>query len=321
MSGTPHDHDHDHDDHDHDHHGHGHDHHGHSHAPASFGRAFAIGIALNITFVLIETVFGFVANSTALLADAGHNLSDVLGLIVAWVAAMLSARKPSARFSYGLRSSSVLAALANGLLLLIATGAIGWEAVQRLMHPEPVAGPTVMAVAGIGIVINGFTAWLFSRGASEDLNVRGAYLHMLADAAVSAGVVVAAFLIPLTGWLWLDPLASLAICAVILGSTWGLLRDATLLSLDATPPGIDPARIRAHLLAQPGVTGLHDLHIWPISTTETALTCHLVMPQPPASDDFLRSLSLSLQELRIHHPTIQIERSADDCALAPDEVV
>ena len=194
---------------------------------------------------------------------------------------------------------------------------------MRLMHPEPVAGHTVIAVAGAGILVNGITAWLFARGASTDINIRGAFLHMAADAAVSLGVVIAAFLIPLTGWLWLDPLASLVICVVIISSTWRLLREATAMSLAATPLRIDPARVRAHLLAQPGVTTLHDMHIWPISTTETALTCHLVMPDPPHSDAFLHALCASLSHrFRIDHPTIQIEVSPDSgCRLAPDSVV
>jgi cobalt-zinc-cadmium efflux system protein len=313
---------HDHDDHDHDDQA-GHDHAGHSHAPASFGHAFAIGIALNTGFVAVEAVYGVIANSTALLADAGHNLGDVLGLVLAWIAGQLAASRPSARYSYGLGASSILAAMLNALILMLATGAIAWEAALRLMAPEPVAGTTVMAVAGIGILVNGITAWLFARGASDDLNIRGAFLHMAADAAVSAGVVVAAFLIPLTGSLWLDPVTSLAICAVIVGSTWGLMRDAVSMALAGTPGKIDPARVRALLLAQPGVTGLHDLHIWPISTTETALTCHLVMPAPPATDAFLHEVSQTLAaRFRIGHPTIQIEQSPDGgCRLAPDEVI
>ncbi len=325
------DHDEDHIGHDHSGHdraghaqgGHGHDHAGHSHAPASFGAAFGIGITLNAGFVVTEVIFGLAANSTALLADAGHNLGDVLGLAVAWVATVLAKRAPTPRFSYGLRSSSILAALLNGAFLLVATGAIGWEAVLRLMAPEPVGGATVMAVAGLGIAINAFSAWLFARGASTDINIRGAFLHMAADAAVSAGVVLAAFLIPLTGWLWLDPVASLVICAVIIGSTWGLLREASAMSLAATPARIDPSLVRTHLLAQPGVSGLHDLHIWPISTTETALTCHLVMPDPPHDDAFLHGLCKSLAErFRIGHPTIQIETNPDGgCLLAPDGVV
>lgn len=334
MSGHPHshdqdaghDHDHDHSsaDHVHDHASMGHDHAGgHVHAPASFGIAFAIGITLNLGFVVAEVIFGLAANSTALLADAGHNLGDVLGLAVAWIATLLSTRKPTPRFSYGWHSSSILASLLNAAFLLVATGAIGWEAIQRLMAPETVGGTTVMAVAGVGILVNGFTAWLFARGASTDINIRGAFLHMAADAAVSAGVVVAAFLIPLTGWLWLDPMASLVICGVIVWSTWGLMREATALSLAAAPSQIDPDRVRAHLLAQPGVTALHDMHIWPISTTETALTCHLVMPDPPRNDAFLHELCKSLSSrFRIGHPTIQIETSPDSgCLLAPEGVV
>jgi cobalt-zinc-cadmium efflux system protein len=318
------DHDHgDHDGHDHDGHDHGHDHGTHHHAPATFGLAFAVGIGLNAGFVVVEAVAGLLANSTALLADAGHNLGDVLGLIAAWVASRLAQARPSARYSYGLRSSSILAALTNGVVLMLATGAIGWEATMRLAAPQPLQSSTVVMVASLGILINGVTAWLFARGASQDLNIRGAFLHMTADAAVSAGVVLAAALIPLTGWLWLDPVAGLLICAVIVASTWGLLRDALAMSMNAAPAWIDPDRVRAHLLEQPGVIGLHDLHIWPMSTTEVALTCHLVMPDPPRSDAFLLSLAASLASVfRIGHPTIQIETSADGgCHLAPDEVV
>jgi cobalt-zinc-cadmium efflux system protein len=308
-------------------HGHSHDHagpgHGHVHLPASFGRAFAIGIALNVGFVATEVVAGFWANSVALLADAGHNLGDVLGLILAWAAIRLSERRPNARYSYGLGASSILAALANGLLLMLATGAIAWEAVQRLVTPEEVASPLVAVVAGLGILINGATAWGFARGRRQDMNIRGAFLHMTADAAVSAGVVLTALAIPLTGWLWLDPLASLVIAAVIIGTTWGLLAEASRMALGATPAGIDPGAVRAHLLARPGVQGLHDLHVWPISTTQTALTCHLVMPEPPERDAFLHDLAESLKSaFGIGHATVQIETTPDGgCHLAPDEVV
>jgi len=217
-----------HDDHaDHGHHGHAHGHSGHVHAPASFGTAFAVGIVLNTLFVIVEAIYGYISNSTALIADAGHNLSDVLGLVVAWIAVILSKRPPSARYTYGLRGSSILAALFNAVFLLIAVGAIGWQAVLRLFNPEPVAEMTVMIVAAIGIVINGFTALLFASGRKSDLNIQGAYLHMAADAAVSAGVVIAALIIMFTGWLWLDAITSLAIVAVIVWGTWGLLRDST----------------------------------------------------------------------------------------------
>lgn len=297
--------------------------HSHSHAPKSFGTAFAIGIALNVTFVIIEATFGFMSNSTALLADAGHNLSDVFGLLIAWAAAALSNRAPTSRYTYGLRSSSILAALFNAMFLLIAVGAIAWEAVQRFTHPEPVAGKTVMIVAAIGIIINGLTAWLFASGRKEDLNIRGAFLHMAADAAVSAGVVVAGAIILLTSWQWVDPLVSLIICAVIMWSTWGLLKDSIRMSLDAVPPGLNIAKVRSFLENMPAVKSLHDLHVWPMSTTETALTCHLVMPAGHPGDDFLMDTARELHDrFHIGHVTLQIEISESTaCALAPDHVV
>ena len=307
---------------------HAHDHsvgpHGaHSDAPASFGRAFAIGTALNVTFVAVEAGFGFWANSTALLADAGHNLSDVFGLVVAWAAAGLAQRPPSARFTYGLRSSSILAALFNAMFLLVAVGAIVWEAIQRVLHPEPVVGTTVMIVAAIGIAVNGFTAWLFASGRKSDINVRGAFLHMAADAAVSAGVVIAGAAILMSHWTWIDPTVSLIICAVILWSTWGLLKDSIRMSLGAVPDGLDPAQVRRFLEKLPGVAGLHDLHIWPMSTTETALTCHLVMPAGHPGDSFLMNAAHDLERrFAIAHVTIQIETSLGNaCRLEPDTVV
>jgi cobalt-zinc-cadmium efflux system protein len=303
---------------------HSHDHApGHSHAPADFGRAFAIGIALNSGFVVAEASFGLLSNSTALLADAGHNLSDVLGLLVAWGAASLARRAPAGRFTYGLRGSSILAALFNAVFLLVSVGAIGWESVLRLMHPEPVAGITVMIVAGIGIVINAATALMFVGGRKNDINVEGAFLHMAADAAVSLGVVIAAGLILWTGWTWIDPVMSLVICLVILWSTWGLLRTSVSMSLNAVPPGVDVVAVRKALAGLPGVTQVHDLHIWPISTTETALTCHVVMPSGHPGDRFLMDAAHELaHDFRIGHTTIQIEVSEDTpCALAPDDVV
>lgn len=320
-------------DHDHSHahdHAHGHDHsHGHSHgpgghvhAPANFGRAFAIGIALNTVFIVVEAAYGFLSNSTALLADAGHNLSDVLGLVVAWIAAVLSKRQPTARFTYGLRNSSILAALSNAVLLLIACGAIILEAVQRLLNPEPVASLTVIIVAAIGIAINGVTAWLFASGSKGDINIRGAYLHMAADAAVSAGVVIAGFLIMWTGWLWLDPVTSLLIVVVIIWGTWGLLRESTAMSLAAVPSGIDPAAVRAYLAGLPGVASIHDLHIWPMSTTETALTAHLVTPSGHPGDAFLLDTCRELNKrFGIGHTTLQVETATVTCALEPDHVV
>jgi cobalt-zinc-cadmium efflux system protein len=296
---------------------------GHAHSPKSFDFAFALCAALNIGFVVVEAIFGFLSNSTALLADAGHNLGDVAGLLIAWGAATISRREPTTRYTYGLRSSSILAALFNAMFLLIAIGAIAWEAILRFGEPAPVAGKTVVIVAAIGILINGFTAWLFASGREADINIRGAFLHMAADAAVSFGVVVAGVLILSTGWDWIDPAASLLICAVIFWSTWGLLRDSVRMSLDAVPPGIDADEVRAYLQALVGVTALHDLHIWPMSTTETALTCHLVMPAGHPGDAFLMEAANQLQSrFAIGHATIQIEtEQATACALAPNEKV
>ena len=298
---------------------HGHD---HGHAPSSFGRAFAIGIALNIAYVAAEAGYGLAIGSTALLADAGHNLSDVLGLGVAWGATRLAGASPTSRFTYGLKGSSILAALANAVFLLVACGGIAWEAVRRFVDPAPVAGGTVMAVAAAGIAVNGVTAWLFARGASGDINIRGAYLHMLADAAVSAAVVAAGLVIWLTGWTWIDPLASLAVLGVVVWGTWGLLRDAVALSLAAVPPGIDAAAVDGFLAAQPGVTAVHDLHIWAMGTTDTALTAHLVMPRGHPGDAMLHALCHDL-EARFHigHATIQIEMGEIACHLAPAERV
>ena len=309
--------------HDHSHAGHAHDGSGHAHGPANFGRAFAIGIGLNVAFVAIEFAYGVVANSMALVADAGHNLSDVLGLVVAWIASVLSKRPPSARYTYGLGGSSILSALFNAVLLLVAVGAIALEAIQRLLHPEPVAEVTVMVVAAIGIVINGLTAWLFASGRKGDLNIRGAFLHMVADAAVSAGVVVAAFVILLTGWLWLDPLTSLIIVGVIVWGTWSLLRDSLAMSVGAVPGHIDPQAVRRYLESCAGVSAVHDLHIWPMSTTETALTAHLVVPGGHPGDEFLAITATRLRHsFGIGHSTLQIEISAESaCHLAPDHVV
>lgn len=316
-------HHHDHGRHDHRGHGHDHGHAGHSHAPATFGRAFAVGIALNFGFVLVEAGYGVVANSTALLADAGHNLSDVLGLAVAWIAAVLSRRPPTPRLTYGLRNTSILAALLNAVMLLIASGAIILEAVQRLLKPEPVATMTVIVVAAIGIAINGATAALFAAGRDSDLNIRGAYLHMAADAAISAGVVVAGGVIWATGWFWLDPLVSLAIVVIIVGGTWGLLRESTAMSLAAVPAAIDPGAVRAYLGGRPGVASIYDLHIWPMSTTETALTAHLVTPGGHPGDAFLAETCHELgHRFGIGHATLQIElATAPSCALAPDHLV
>lgn len=301
----------------------GHGGHGHSHAPADFGRAFAIGTALNMAFVVVEAGYGLAAGSMALLADAGHNLSDVLGLLIAWGAAVLAKRKPSGRYTYGLRSSSILAALLNAVLLLVAIGIIAIEAIRRFAEPAPVAGTTIMIVAGIGIVVNTVTALLFMRGRKGDLNIRGAFLHMAADAAVSAGVVLAGLAIVLTGRSWIDPVTSLVIVAVVAIGTWGLLRDSVNMSLQAAPAGVDPERISAFLRKQRGVKEVHDLHIWPMSTTETALTVHLLVPEGYPGDAFSVTIAATLKErFGIGHSTIQIETDPGiDCALASDQTV
>ncbi|TCN29587.1 cation diffusion facilitator family transporter [Sinorhizobium americanum] len=295
---------------------------GHVHAPASFGTAFAVGIGLNSAFVAIEALFGFYANSMALLADAGHNLSDVLGLVVAWIAVLLARRLPTPKYTYGLGASSILAALANAMLLLVAVGAIAWEAVQRLWEPMAVGGMTVMFVAGIGILINGLTAYLFASGRKGDLNIRGAYMHMVADAAVSAGVVIAGLLIIQTGWTWVDPAVSLVVVAVILWGTWGLFRGSVALSLDSVPDNVDAEGVRAFLSGLQGVAEVHDLHIWPISTTETALTAHLVMPAGSPGDEFLFDVHAALRhDHNIGHSTLQVETGERACPHAPRDVV
>ena len=311
---------HDHDHHHHDH-SHGHDHAGHSHAPDSFGVAFAIGASLNAAFVVAELIFGYTANSLALVSDAVHNLSDVIALLLAWGGAWLAGRRPTDTHTYGYRRASILAALFNAGLLLIAVGGIAVEAIDRLRAPASVAGWTVVWVAALGIAINGGTALLFMRGRHGDLNVRGAYLHMAADAAVSLGVVVAALLIMATGWLWIDPAISLVIAAVVLASGWGLMRDSVNLALDAVPKGIELAQVRDYLAALDGVTEVHDLHIWAMSTNETALTAHLV--RPGGHDDaFLHHVCEELSHrFKIHHATLQVEVSSDACKLAPAEMV
>lgn len=296
-------------------HGHSHSHalgHGHAHAPKDFGRAFAIGTLLNIAFVVVEGGAGLLWGSMALLADAGHNLSDVLGLLIAWAGAELTKRPPSKRFTYGLRGSSILAALGNTLLLMIAVGAILLETVQRFADPPPVAGGMVMIVAAIGIVINGITAWLFASGRKGDVNIRGAFLHMAADAAVSAGVVIGGGLILWTGAEWIDPVVSLLIVAVILWSSWGLFRTSVNMALQAVPPGIDHDAVVEALYSLPGVAHIHDLHIWPMSTTESALTAHLYMPGGHPGDRFLIELQERLlHDFGIDHITVQIETSED----------
>ncbi len=314
---------------DHDHHGHSHGPGGHHHhePPASFDGAFAAGAALNTAFVAAEVVFGLGAHSVALLADAAHNLGDVLGLLLAWGAAWLGRRRPTRERTYGYGRSSILASLTNAVVLLVSIGAIAAEAIQRLaagVHAGEVGGKTVMLVAAAGILVNGITAWLFARGRKGDLNVRGAFLHMAADAAVSAGVVVAGLVILLTGWAWLDPLVSLAIAALILVSTWGLLRDSANLALDKVPEGVDAKAVRAYLAALPGVSEVHDLHIWGLSTTEIALTVHLVRPGAGTDDALLCRACDELRErFNIGHATVQVEDGdpAQPCALAPENVV
>ncbi len=283
--------------------------HAHSHAPADFGRAFAIGITLNLGFVAIETVFGFIANSMSLLADAGHNLSDVLGLVVAWAGAIMARRAASPRFTYGFKKAPILAALANSLFLLIAVGAIGAEAVRRLVHPSTTDGETVILVAVAGIAVNGLTALLFARGRASDINIRGAYLHMASDAAVSAAVVFAGVVIIWTGQRWVDPVMSLAVAVVILWSSVGLLRESFWMSLAGVPAGIDVDQVEIALAALGGVDTVHDLHVWPLSTTETALTAHLVAPEAASTDRLLLAARAMLHDrFHIEHCTLQIER-------------
>jgi cobalt-zinc-cadmium efflux system protein len=320
---------HDHHDHDHSHahahdaHAHAHGAHAHAHAPKDFGMAFAIGVVLNLGFVIVEFVYGLLANSIALVADSGHNLGDVLGLAMAWTAMILARRAPSQTLTYGLRRGTILAALMNAMLLLLTVGAIAVEGVRRLFEPSAVAGVTVMVVAAAGIVVNGVTAWLFASGRKGDINLRGAFLHMASDALVSLGVVIAGAMILATGWTWLDPLVSVVIAIIILWGTWGLLRDSLAMALDAVPGGIKLDEVRAFLERQPGVSGIHDLHIWPMSTTETALTCHCLLPGGHPGDEFLVRLAKELQErYGIGHATIQVE--VDErvlCALESDRAV
>ncbi len=305
-------------------HSHTHDHaHHHLHTDR-LSRAFALGIALNIAFVVAEVICGLLANSLALLADAAHNLSDVVGLVLAWGASTLARRPPSARFTYGLRGSTILAALANAMLLLVVTGGIAWEAVLRFKSPAASNETLMIWVAIVGIFINGGTAWLFMADRKTDLNVRGAYLHMAADAGVSLGVAVAGVGILLTGWKWLDPAASLLIVAVIFVGTWGLLRDSVKLALHAAPENVNPAAVRGYLAGLAGVGEVHDLHIWAMSTTETALTVHLVMPGGHPGDEFITDVVHHIEQaFQIGHVTLQIETggAASPCVLAPDHVV
>lgn len=313
-------------------HDHGGDHHdeeahshspGHSHAPKDFGLAFAVGTSLNIGIVVLEVIFGIMANSMALLADAGHNLSDVFGLLLAWGASALVKRPPTRRYTYGLGASSILAALGNAIFLLVATGGIAWEAIERFQNPQPVAGATVMIVAGIGTLINGFTAWLFVAGRSDDINIRGAFLHMAGDAAISLGVVVAGAVTLWTHWFWLDPSVSLVIAVLIVWSTWSLLKDSLAMAMHAVPPGIEIEKVRTALEGLPGVRRLHDLHVWPMSTTSTALTCHLVIPEGHPGDAFVMKAAEMLRDrFEIHHTTIQIEENENcDCELKSENAI
>jgi cobalt-zinc-cadmium efflux system protein len=308
--------------HDHDHaHGHAHGH-SHSHEPGSYGKAFAAGIALNVVFVVVEAVYGILGNSLALLSDAGHNLSDVLGLVIAWAAILLGNKRPSGKRTYGFKSSSILAALFNAVFLLAAVGGIAWEAIQRFRHPAEVSGTTVIIVALIGIVINGATALLFASGRKGDINIKGAFLHMAADAMVSLGVVIAGGIILATGWTWIDPVVSLAICVIIFISTWGLFRESMDLALSAVPKGVDIDAVREYLRSIPTVTDVHDLHIWGMSTTDTALTVHIARSKTDDNDALIQEIEKRLQhDYKIVHSTIQIETGSYSCALAPEDRV
>ena len=296
-------------------HGHGHHHgHGHDHGPANYNRAFAIGIVLNSAFVVVEAAFGLLSGSMALVADAGHNLSDVLSLLLAWGASWLAQQAPGPRYTYGYKSSTILAALANAALLLVAMGAILFETINRLQSPAPVEGVTMIWVAGVGIVINTGTALMFLRGRKHDLNIRGAFLHMAADALVSVGVVIAGIAILYTAAVWIDAFTTLLILAVIGWGTWGLLKDSVKMALHAVPENIDEAEVRAYLGSLAGVSQLHDLHIWPMSTTETALTAHLVMPGGHPGDALLREIARTLeQRFSIEHTTLQVETGSEEC--------
>jgi len=311
----------------HDHHAHdypaGHDN-GHSHAPARFDRAFAIGVTLNLVIVAAELVFGYLANSLSLISDAAHNFTDVVGLLLAWGGAWLAARQPTARYTYGFRRASILAALGNAALLLVATGGILIEAFHRFQNPEPIATGTVMAVAALGILINGATAVMFMSGRKDDLNIKGAFLHMVGDAGVSLGVVLGAALLSATGWLWLDPAISVVIALAILWSSWGLARDSVNLALDAIPREINHEAVQSYLRSLPGVSEVHDLHIWAMSTTETALTAHLVRPGAGLDDRMLHEACRQLDlRFKIRHATLQVEAGDTElrCHLAPAHVV
>lgn len=302
--------------------GHTHNKVGHTHAPDRFGGAFVLGITLNLGFVILEAAYGIFAGSLALIADAGHNLGDVLGLVLAWSATFLSRTAPTERHTYGLRSSSILAALFNAIFLFITVGAIAWEAIRRFGEPISVAAPIIIWVSAIGIVINGITALLFMRGRKRDINIQAAFIHMASDAGVSLGVVIAGFLIIATGWQWLDPAISLVIAGVITWGTWGLLRDSINLALHAVPRGINVSEVRQYLSALPHVKEVHDLHVWPMSTTETALTAHLVRDIDACDCALLERAAQDLNVMfEIQHATIQFETMDHRCHLAPEEKV
>ncbi len=306
-----------------DEHGHGHGHgdghgHGHAHAPKDFGRAFALGIALQTSFIVAEVVVGLAAHSLAVLADAGHNVSDVLALALAWAASRLGKRRPTKGRTYGLKSATILAALANAVTLVFVNGAVAWEAVRRLHSPESVQAVPIIAVSAIGVVVNGFCAWLFARGSESDVNVRAAFLHLASDAAVAGGVALTGVAMRFTGWASLDPIASLVVSAVVLVSTWSLLRRAMNLAMHAVPPGIDEERVRAWLAERPDVVTVHDLHIWGISTTENALTAHLVMRTMPTTS-LAADLDAQLRRrFKLHHVTVQLDPEGARCALAEE---
>jgi cobalt-zinc-cadmium efflux system protein len=303
----------------HDHGGHDHS---HTHVPTSFGAAFAIGTSLNLVLVLAQLSFGYVSNSLALISDGVHNFSDVVGLLLAWGAAWVGRWKPTASRTYGFRRASILAALGNAALLLVATGAIVFEAVQRFAETEPVATDTVMWIAGFGIIVNAGTALMFMRGRAHDINIAGVFMHMAGDAALSVGVVITAFLIARTGRFWLDPLMSVTIAVAIFWGSWRIMRDAANMALDAVPPGVDPAAVRAYLSHLSGVSDVHDLHIWAMSTTETALTAHLVRTEAKVDDAFLTQIAHELDHrFGIQHATIQVETGEQECRLAPTHLV
>jgi len=298
--------------------------HSHRHEARSYNRAFAIGVALNTAFVVIEAIYGLLAGSLALLADAGHNVSDVFSLLLAWGASVLATRTATERRTYGLRKATVVASLGSAVLLLLALGGIAWEAAGRLASPTPVAGTTVIIVATVGVVVNAATALLFRHGRKRDLNIRGAFLHMAADAAVSLGVVVAGVFITLRGWLWLDPVISLGIVAILLVGAWGLLRDSVRYAMDAVPESIDIAAVKQYLLGLPHVDRIHDLHVWPLSTTETALTVHLVMRECKVDNSFLSGVQAALHDqFGIAHSTIQVEacEGENGCLLDNDTCI